>query len=266
MRFSSKEIEFDISLVFVSNNWISFSREIRDIIPLNDGENSIHKGYLNPYEFVQSLSHVATDNSIVVPCSSGGAFTTMMQAFNQKSGQIMITNKGLASMGYGLAGAIGAAIGSSEKPVVLVEGDGGFAQNLQEIGTAVANRLRIKIFIYVNEGYASIRMTQKNYFDGAYMGCDVATGLGLPSWEYIFKAYGTTCKFLDLEHMQSLAFADEMADEFFRVYLVPVHPDQTYFPKITSSISSNGQMVSNPIHLMSPPLEDAIAKQVFRYS
>ena len=264
--FISILAEVEISNKEKFADWVAFSRKIRDLLPLNDVENSFHEGFLNPYEFVDSLSNAAAANSVIVPCSSGGAFTTMMQAFNQKSGQVIITNKGLASMGYGLAGAIGAAIGNPDKPIVLVEGDGGFAQNLQEIGTATANGLRMKIFIYVNEGYASIRMTQRNYFDGAYMGCDVSTGLGLPNWEHIFKAYGMPCKSIDLDYMGSMAFASEMADDKCRAYLVPVHPEQTYFPKITSSISSNGQMVSNPIHLMTPPLKSSMANQVFRYS
>ncbi len=75
-------------------------------------------------------------------------------------------------MGYGLSGAIGAAE-STQSRTILIEGDGGFAQNLQELGTLAAQRLNVKVFIFSNSGYASIRMTQRNYFDGAYLGCDV---------------------------------------------------------------------------------------------
>ena len=67
-------------------------------------------------------------------------------------------------MGYGLAGAIGAALANTTKRTFLVEGDGGFAQNMQEIGTVVANQLNLKIFIFDNQGYGSIRSNQRNYF------------------------------------------------------------------------------------------------------
>lgn len=250
----------------VFDEWLQFARKVRALVPLSDPENSRHDGYINPYEFVEALSNIATNNSIVIPCSSGGAFTTMMQAFKQKNGQKIVTNKGLASMGYGLAGAVGAAFANLGKSVILVEGDGGFAQNLQEIGTAAANGLNLKIFIYSNEGYASIRMTQKNYFDGAYMGCDVMTGLGLPNWEQIFGAYGIDCQTISLEMMKSSQFAKDMSDESCRAYLVPIHPEQTYFPKISSSLAPNGQMVSDPIHLMTPQLPKSISGQVFRYN
>ena len=246
--------------------WLDFVRDVRRLCPLNESVNTSHPGFVNPYDFVETLSECAPANSIVIPCSSGGAFTTMMQAFTQKEGQTIITNKGLASMGYGLAGAIGAAVANHDKTVILVEGDGGFSQNLQEIGTVTATASTIKIFIYSNEGYASIRMTQKNYFSGAYMGCDVETGLGLPKWASIFEAYDIPCRTLDLDEMKSENFLTEMSDRKSRAYIVPIHPEQSYFPKISSSIGADGKMTSDPLHLMQPPLPEPTAKLVFRYT
>ena len=115
-----------------------------------------------------------------------------MQAFQQKArpGRLL-TDKGLASAwAIGLSSAIGAACAHPTKRTVLVEGDGGFAQNLQELGTVAANGLDLKIFLCANEGYASIRSTQRNYFGGAYLGCDTSTGLGFPAWEPLFSAFG----------------------------------------------------------------------------
>jgi acetolactate synthase-1/2/3 large subunit len=246
--------------------WLDFARNVRLLCPLNEPVNTLYSGFVNPYDFVEKLSECAPANSIVIPCSSGGAFTTMMQAFTQKEGQIIITNKGLASMGYGLAGAIGAAVANQDKTVILVEGDGGFSQNLQEIGTVNATSIALKIFIYSNEGYASIRMTQKNYFNGAYMGCDVGTGLGIPKWASIFDAYGIQCRSLGLDEMNSENFLAEISDRESRAYIVPIHPEQSYFPKISSSIGVDGKMSSDPLHLMQPPLPESTANLVFRYT
>ena len=55
-----------------------------------------------------TLGDLCTPADVIIPCSSGGAFTVMMQTFETKPGQVMVTNKGLAAMGYGLSGAIGA--------------------------------------------------------------------------------------------------------------------------------------------------------------
>lgn len=246
--------------------WVEFARKVRDLCPLNEDVNTRHEGFINPYDFVEKLSAVAPSNAVVIPCSSGGAFTTMMQAFRQKVDQKVITNKGLASMGYGLAGAIGASIACRDRVVILVEGDGGFAQNLQDIGTLLASGARVKIFIYSNEGYASIRMTQKNYFGGAYMGCDISTGLGLPNWQDIFASYGLISRVLSLNDLDEPAFLVELENDQSVAYMISIHPEQTYFPKISSSIGENGQMISDPIHLMTPPLDSSIYKEVFRYN
>jgi len=246
-------------------HWLEFARKVRELCPLSETQNSNHEGFFNPYRFVTRLSDVLDAHSVVIPCSSGGAFTTMMQAFSQKLGQKIVTNKGLASMGYGLAGAIGSAISNPESNVIVVEGDGGFSQNLQELGTVVANQLNLKIFLYVNEGYASIRMTQRNYFDGSYMGCDVNTGLGLPDWPKLFDAFNFPSRTLAPADIDSIDFQDWVSQPGPMAFVIPVHPEQSYFPKITSSIAQNGQMTSNPLHLMTPQLSEAISKQVFRY-
>jgi acetolactate synthase-1/2/3 large subunit len=173
-----KQIQKTSSITW--GEWRSFGTYVKKSLPNNEDSNSKNPKFINPYDFVEKLSLELTSEDIVVPCSSGGAFTTMMQAFLQKSGQKIITNMGLASMGYGLSGAIGAAYANRDSRIILVEGDGGFAQNLQELGTVATQDLPIKIFLYENGGYASIKMTQSNYFGGAYVGCDIATGLGMP--------------------------------------------------------------------------------------
>ncbi len=169
--------------------WVSFCRSVRDALPLVESGNHTGEGYLSPYVFAEKLSDLATNEDVLIPCSSGSAFTVMMQTFAQKRGQRIVTNKGLASMGYGTGGAIGAVFAANGRRTILIEGDGGFMQNLQELGTVSANKLNMKLFIFDDNGYASIRMTQLNYFAGRYVGCDTQTGLGIPKWEHLFAAY-----------------------------------------------------------------------------
>jgi acetolactate synthase I/II/III large subunit len=236
------------------HDWMIRSRGLRNEIPLSESVNGHHEGYANPFDFVLELSKFCETNDMIIPCSSGGAFTVMMQAFQQKEGQVMITDKGLASMGYGLAGAIGVAIGHPGQRTVLVEGDGGFSQNLQELATIDVQKLNIKIFVFSNEGYASIRMTQRNYFDGSYLGCDVNTGLGFPDWSLLAQAYGLKSMSVTTDDLVTDEFrvAWESDDPYF--FVVRIHPEQTYFPKISSQITASGGMVSAPLHKMSPDL------------
>jgi acetolactate synthase-1/2/3 large subunit len=147
----------------------------------------------------------------------------------------------------------------------LVEGDGGFAQNLQELGTLVQRNLNLKIFIFSNRGYASIRMTQRNYFEGAYLGCDSDTGLGIPNWEFIAKAYDIPfAEIKDEKNLaQELAKILDSKGPYFVV--VNIDPEQTYFPKINSRVLPDGSMVSNPLHLMFPDLSAEQIKSFLPY-
>lgn len=244
--------------------WLDYCRHVKTLVPLIEG-NTTADAYISPYLFVEKLSSHCVADDLIIPCSSGGAFTVMMQIFAQKRGQKIITNKGLASMGYGLSGAIGAALANPECRTILVEGDGGFAQNLQEIGTAVINHLNLKIFIFDDNGYASIRMTQKNYFDGNYIGCDIKTGLGLPDWEQLFKAYKMPVLRIGKYFDEQKDFATLFDAKGPSAFIVSIDPEQTYFPKIMSRLTENGTMESNPLHQMSPNLPKDILCDVTRY-
>ena len=248
------------------HEWLDFCKEVRGLIPLVESNMISHEAeYVSPHMFIKKLSEITNKNDIVIPCSSGGAFTIMMQVFEQKFGQKIVTNKGLASMGYGLSGAIGASIANPHKRVLLIEGDGSFSQNLQEIGTAAINNCNLKVFIFDDGGYASIRMTQRNYFDGRYVGCDTQTGLGLPDWKILFKAWGVPAINIDAKAFDEEDFKSNIENIGFSAFIISINPGQTYLPKITSKISELKGMISNPLHLMSPELEEPVKSKVFKY-
>ncbi|KAF0835967.1 acetolactate synthase-1/2/3 large subunit [Methylovorus glucosotrophus] len=243
--------------------WHAYCQSVKQRLPLIE-ENVTGPEYISPHRFVEHLSKISGDDDVIIPCSSGSAFTVMMMVFSQKSGQRMVTNKGLASMGYGLSGAIGAAIANPDKRTILVEGDGGFSQNIQEIGTAAINQLNLKMFIFDDSGYASIRMTQRSYFGGRYVGCDRNTLLGLPNWEKLFAAFEVPSLRLRPGYEADADFQRLFAEPGPAAFIVTIDPEQTYFPKITSRVTPTG-MESNPIHLMTPDLPDELMAEVGRY-
>ena len=245
--------------------WVQFCREVRSLIPLNDPANQTGSGYLSPYEFFLKISELCGPTDVMVPCSSGSANTVAMQTFVHKRGQICFNDGGLASMGYGLSGSIGAALAARGRRTILAEGDGGFTQNLQELGTVRAQKLNLKIFIFDDHGYASIRMTQSSYFGGRYVGCDIETGLGMPNWEPLFAAYDIPILRIGPGFETDPEFLKRFDEEGPRGFIVSIDPEQTYFPKITSRVLPSGSMASNPLHRMSPDLDDATAAKVFRY-
>ena len=246
-------------------DWINYCVRIKKHFPLVEKNNITNKGFISPYNFYFDISKIAKKKDVIIPCSSGGAFTTFNQTFEQKLGQKIINNKALASMGYGLSGAIGAAFANKNKKIIHFEGDGGFTQNLQEYGTVAINKLNIKTFLFCDDGYASIRMTQKNYFNGAYMGCDIKTKLGIPNWELLFKSWGISTIKLKNNFLNNKNFLKAFNKPGPNVFLVPIDPLQTYFPKITSRVTKEGSMESNPIHNMSPEISEKEKKEFLKF-
>lgn len=238
------------------DEWLAHAQQIRQSIPRIEDVNKTGEGYLSPYEFIVRLEALTRPDDLIIPCSSGSAFTLSMQLYKQKYGQRMVTDKSLASMGYGLSGAIGASLAKPERRTILIEGDGGFAQNLQELGTVAVNNCNLKIFIFHDQGHASIRMTQRSYFDGKYLGCDRNSGLGLPDWARLFAAWDVPLMELPLDFESDEEFRDRLEGIGPQAFIVPIDPEQTYFPKITSRITASGSMESNPIDRMSPDLPD----------
>jgi len=247
------------------SEWQQHINLIKNLLQGPDKANIAREGYLELHNFMYELSLKLSTDDLVIPCSSGGSYTGALQVLQTKQGQISITNMSLASMGYGLSGAIGAAIANPGKRAILIEGDGGFAQNFQEIGTAVANKLNLKMFVAANEGYASIRTTQQAYFEGHYVGCDTKTGVILPNWQKIAEAYNIKYFLVDPTSTFSKEFMDLLNEDSIVLFELKLDPQQLYFPKLTSQVMPDGTMKSLPLHLMQPPLEVDVANKVFKY-
>jgi acetolactate synthase-1/2/3 large subunit len=92
-------------------------------------------------------------------------------------------------MGSGLPMAIGASIAKNKKPVICMEGDGSIMLNIHELQTVVHHHLPIKIFIFNNRGYYSIRATHQSFF-GKIFAASPETGVSLPDFEKIAYAWG----------------------------------------------------------------------------
>ncbi|MBU6280522.1 MAG: hypothetical protein KGN78_14890, partial [Actinomycetales bacterium] len=244
-------------------SWRTHCAFVRSQVPLLDPENTKSEQFCSPYDLIDQLSDALGPDDVLIPASSGSGQFVPMEVFRVKAGQRIVTNKGLASMGYGLAAAIGAALASGQR-TILIEGDGSFSQNIQELGTVAVQGLNLKIFLLDNDGYASIRTTQRNYFGGVYLGCDAATGLGFPNWELLAKTYEIPCVPVGPQGLQDPDVRAALDSPGPTMFLVRVDPEQTYYPKVTSRIADDGSMVSNPIHRMFPDLPDELWAQVYR--
>ena len=246
--------------------WHSFIAKTRNLIPDIETCNETASGFVPLFDFLQNLSAAVSSNDIIASASSGGAFTGYPQVARVKKGQIHSCSPALASMGFGLAAAIGAAFTDRQKTVVHFEGDGGFAQNLQELALLKHHNLNIKIFIMCNGGYASIRLTQMRYFGGVHVGCNEQSGLPVFDWAKIFEAFHIPVSKIDSAHhdiddLSLLIYGSKGPAAF----LVPIDPEQTNYPSVYTKINEDGSLVSSPLYDQQPPLSREIADSVFRH-
>jgi acetolactate synthase-1/2/3 large subunit len=257
------ELKSELPDIHHRNDWLAFIQDVRHSLPLVE-ESTVPDGfYVNPFEFLKFLSNNAPDSLNFIPCSSGGSYTSSMQVFEQKEGTVIVSSRGLGSMGIGLAGAIGAAK-ANENITWLVDGDGGVLQNIQELATINQIGLPIKVILFNNNGYGSIRSTQQKYFAGNYIGCDSKTGLGQPNFSILAKAF-------QIDYLEVNFDTEE--SELVRVLVgrkpavieVMISQDQRFLPKIESKLNPDGSMNSAPLHEMFPPLNDLIASKVLKY-
>ena len=122
----------------------------------------------------------------------GLSFVGTHQAFYIKRGQNLYTNSGHAPMGWGLPAAIGACYAKKKQKIICLTGEGGLQMNIQELATVMHNKLPIKIFIYNNGGYLTIKQTQILGFKGRIMGSDYSSGLSFPDYKKIADSHAIT--------------------------------------------------------------------------
>ena len=144
--------------------------------------------YVNSYYFVDQLSEALNKNDTIIT-DMGFSFTSTHQALKVKEGQTFHTNSGHAPMGWGLPAAVGAFYAKNKNRVICLTGDGGFQLNIQELATVMHHKIPMKIFVFNNEGYLTIKQTQQLGFDGRIMGADKKSGLSFPNYRKLAETY-----------------------------------------------------------------------------
>lgn len=244
------------------SDWINYCKKIKSKFPIVTPEHLAEKVYTDPYVFFDVLADIAKPGDVIIPASSGTSFTTSHQVFRIKKDQKFYTWKGLAAMGYDIPAAIGACFANNKQQVITIVGDGGMQLNMQELQVIRHNRLPVKIFVFNNDGYQSIRVTQNSYFDGHLVGCGPESGVTLPDFEKIALLYDL--KYLRIANNKELAekialVLDEKGPVLCEVL---VHPDKKLIPKLSSYKKENGRMESRPLEDLEPLLDRDILKSI----
>jgi acetolactate synthase-1/2/3 large subunit len=196
--------------------------------------------------------------------SSGSAIEIYLLAFPTLHSQRLFHTAGLGAMGYGIPMAIGVAMANPGREVVAVDGDGGFMFNIQELETIRRLRLPIKFFVMNNDGYSSIRASQKAYFGEANLGCDKSNGLTVPSLTQVATAFGLSSTVIKNQENLRAEVRRVLDMKGPVVCDVNVLPDELRAPRLQSYQKPDGSFVSKPLEDLFPflPREEFLANMI----
>jgi acetolactate synthase-1/2/3 large subunit len=195
--------------------------------------------YASHYAFIEELSeNMPKDHHIVT--SDGSANVVTMQVMNLKGNQRLITNTGCAPMGYGLPAALGAA---THHKVVCIEGDGSLHLNIHELQTMKHYNLPIKLILLNNDGYTSIKISQKAFFNGRFVASEKNSGVSFPNFEKVIKAYDLP--YYSIENNQSInpTLEEFLAHEGPAVLEVFTDPEEFHEPKVVAKLGEDGKFI-----------------------
>jgi acetolactate synthase I/II/III large subunit len=236
------------------SSWLNRCNDWKVRYPINDGAPFPKAGVISHYHLTKVLADEIPENTLIVTGSSGLAVEVFYTGFANKSGQRIFLTSGLGAMGYGLPAMIGAGLASGAKSFVGIEGDGSLMMNIQELQTLRMLDLPLKLFLFDNCGYASIRTTQRNYFEGRYVGTGPEGRLGLPDFTALAKANGIESMRIEDAAALVSGVRDALSRRGPLIVDVRVQTDEALWPRSAALPQPDGTIRSMPLEDMSPLL------------
>lgn len=244
--------------------WLARCADWKARYGVNDGQPFPTQGAISHFHFADALSDAVPADTLVSTGSSGLAVEVFYTVFRNRPGQRVFLTSGLGAMGYGLPAAIGACLANGRRPMVAVESDGSLQLNLQELATLRGQNLPICLVVMNNGGYASIRNTQRNYFESRFVGTGPEAGLWMPDLQELARTY--ELPYLRISDAAELVVGLAQAVTAPRPMIVEVmlQHDEVLAPKVAAVPQANGSMASMPLEDMSPllPLEQLQAEML----
>lgn len=237
------------------NEWDARCADWKHRYPVVTADHRASDTQVSIYHLAEVIGTETQPTDQLVSGSSGAGIEIFLLACPTRTGQRIYHTAGLGSMGYGLPMSIAVSVAAGGKQTICVDGDGGFQFNIQELETVARLNLPIKFFVLNNDGYASIRASQTNYFGQASIGCDERTGLTVPDLSKVAQSYGIPAVIIENQ--------ENLREDVRRVLAMPgpvlcdVHviPDETRAPRLSSVQRPDGSFVSRPLEDLWPFLD-----------
>ena len=226
-----------------------YGKEELELIARDDKSISI-------YEVVDCLSDSFKGGETIVTGSSGLAIEVFHTHFRNKLGQKLALTTGLGAMGYGIPALLGVLAAKGTK-AYLFESDGSMMMNLQELQSIKTLGVNNTIFIMNNNGYASIRATQNNYFDGRFVGTGPTSGLEIPDIKKVADCFGFQYLCASKKCQLNAVIDKAIEADNPTICEIILREDEILLPKCSVVRTRDNKFLSAPLEDMSPllPLE-----------
>jgi acetolactate synthase-1/2/3 large subunit len=234
--------------------WLEVCMDLKAKLPRSEqvGARAIGSGNIvHSYDVISSLNEsLATDALIVTDV--GAALLHGHYGLEIRGNQRLFSSQGLGEMGFGLPAAIGAHFGDPSRQIICLNTDGAMMFNLQELQVASHHNIPLKLFVFNNDGYSMIKISQDNLFDGRKNGSTPDSGVSIPSFQKIAELFNFAFKRVDSTETMDSDIRDALATPGPSLVEIVMAPEQRYLPRLSTAKLEDGTLVSPPIEDLDP--------------
>ena len=137
--------------------------------------------------------------------------------------------------------------------------------NLQELQLISEHQIPIKLFIFNNEGYSMIKISQQNLFAGNLSGSTKSTGISFPRFEDVANTFKLNYK--KISNLESLddSLTQLINDDSPYLIEIIMDPNQKYLPRLSTTKLESGELISPPLEDLDPLLDIDTLRNLLGY-
>ncbi len=221
--------------------WMAQIREWQDRYPLKYTQEE--GGPLKPQFVIERLRDNTPDDCILV-AGVGQHQMWASQLWKFKQPNTWVNSGGLGTMGYAVPAAVGAKVGRPDRMVWAIDGDGCFQMTAQELVTASAERIPVKIAILNNAYLGMVRQWQELFYEERYS--EVYLSPDLP--DYVKWAEAMGCVGMRVDNADDVVATIEKANEIDdRPVVIDFRTDwrEKVYPMVAAG-ASNDDIILGP--------------------
>lgn len=216
------------------SEWVKAFRELEkeEIKEVIEAELNPKEGIMTMGEVLNVLNELTGGNAVMVTDVGQHQMVTCRYADFKKT-RSNVTSGGLGTMGFGLPAAIGAWFGAPERDVIAILGDGGVQMSIQELGTIMQFKPKVKVLILNNEFLGMVRQWQQLFHDKRYSFVDITS----PDFVKVAEGYGVPGRTVKEREDLRTALKEMMDHDGSYLLEVMVGKENNVFPMVAQGSS-----------------------------